>query len=348
MYLGFYSFYKNYNRNRMFTDPSSAIGDDLMYPLVYLGRRLAELGHKVATLDTDDLEKFDAAIFLDHPTFLNPYFRRLRQTGKKKLYLFLFENAANRPDNYWIRNHREFEKVFTWDSELIDQKKYFRFFLPNRIPSNFQLRSGEKTKFCVAIASQKYSGNRHELYSERVRSIRWFEQEHPSELDLFGTTWDRRWFTGKLSRLNLFLQKFYAKFPNSLVSNQFPSYRGRVKSKNAVMRQYKFALTYENAIFPGYITEKIFDALFAGCVPIYAGASDVTNFIPAQVFIDKRNFRNYADLYHYLKTMSEAEYQGYLSAIHSYVSGERIYPFSAEFFTETIISEIIQERHPCE
>ena len=51
---------------------SSPIGDDLMYPFQCLrGKRLRELGHQVATLDTDSLEKFDAAIFLDHPTVLN-------------------------------------------------------------------------------------------------------------------------------------------------------------------------------------------------------------------------------------------------------------------------------------
>src|SRR5579863_1072634 len=92
MYVGFYNFYPHYNANRMFTDPSSPIGDDLMYPFVYTGKRLRELGHKVATLDTDDLNKFDAAVFLDHPTFLNRYFRALRSMPGKKVYLFLFEN----------------------------------------------------------------------------------------------------------------------------------------------------------------------------------------------------------------------------------------------------------------
>ena len=70
MYLGFYSFYKHYNRNRMLDDPTGPIGDNIMYGFYFAGQRLRELGHKVATLDMDDLEKFDAALFFDHPTLL--------------------------------------------------------------------------------------------------------------------------------------------------------------------------------------------------------------------------------------------------------------------------------------
>ena len=179
MYLGFYSFYKHYNRNRMLDDPAGPIGDDIMYGFYYAGQRLRELGHRVATLDMDELEKFDAAIFFDHPTFLDPYYRRLRRMQGKKLYLFLFENPANRPDEYWRWNLRAFDKVFTWNPQLVDGKKFFQFWYSMRVPSPFQINRAEKNKFCVTIASQKYNPHPRELYSERVRAIRWFEARAP-------------------------------------------------------------------------------------------------------------------------------------------------------------------------
>jgi hypothetical protein len=342
MYLGFYCFYRQFNANRMFTDPSSPIGDDLAYPLVYLGQRLTALGHQVATLDTDDLEKFDAAVFLDHPTVLNPYLRKLCRMPEKKLYLILAENPALRPDNYWRRNHRVFDKVFTWNPEWVDGKKYFQLRLPNKIPVPFAIERTEKTKFCVTIASQKYVNHPRELYSERVRAIRWFEREHPEEFDLYGTNGDRRWFTGRLARLNLLLQRFYAQFPDVFPARAFPSHRGRVPGKNPVLRQYKFALAYENAVFPGYVSEKIFDAFFAGCVPIYLGAPDVTDLIPAEAFIDRRRFGDHEQLYHFMKNMSEAEYAHRLSVIQSFVAGQKIRPFSAEGFAETLIKQIVE------
>ncbi len=343
MYLGFYNFYRQYNGNRMFTDPASPIGDNLMYPFVHLGERLRALGHQAATLDADDLSKFDAAVFLDHPTLLNPYFRRCRKMRGKKLYLFLMENPANRPDNYWAFNHRAFEKVFTWNPQLADGRKYHRFYLPNKVPPVVKTEPEEQRKFCVTIASQKYSSHPQELYSERVRAIRWFEQQHPEEFDLFGTLWEHPYFTGRLARLNLGLNKIYTRFPDALRGQRFPSHRGTVPGKHDVLRQYKFALCYENAVFPGYVTEKIFDALFAGCIPVYLGAPDVTDMLPPEIFIDKRRFKTYAELYDCLHNMTEAEYLGYRQAIEQFVTGPGIRPFSAEHFADTVIQCIIPE-----
>jgi len=39
--------------------------------------------------------------------------------------------------------------------------------------------------------------------------------------------------------------------------------------------QYKFVIAGENAIFPGYVTEKILNALLANTIPIYIGAPDI-------------------------------------------------------------------------
>jgi hypothetical protein len=261
----------------------------------------------------------------------------------KRLYLFLFENAANRPDEYWRWNLRAFDKVFTWNPRLVDGKKFFQFWYSMRVPAPFQINRAEKTKFCVTIASQKYNPHRQELYSERVRAIRWFEARHPEDLDLYGQGWDRRYFTGGLARLNLLLLRIYPRwFPNSLHCRRFPSWKGPVPRKNAIMRQYRFALCYENAAFPGYITEKIFDGFFAGCVPIYWGAPDVTDFIPARAFIDMRNFKDYDELYRYLKTMPPQEYEAYLAAIEDFVRGERIKPFTGEGFANVILQQIIE------
>jgi hypothetical protein len=342
MNLGFWNFYPFYNANRMFEQSASALGDDLSYPSIHLGRTLRALGHTVNTLDMDALENFDAAVFLDHPTALNSFYRKLRRMPGKKLYLVLLENPANRPDNYWRWNHGPFEKVFTWNPAWADEKKYIRFWLPVKIPDPFTINRAEKTKFCVTVFSQKYSAHPRELYSERVRAIRWFEREQPAQFDLFGAGWDRFYFTGRLSRLNLLLQRLYAKAPGSLKARRFPSHRGPIKSKNAVMRAYKFAIAYENAAFPGYVTEKIFDAFFAGCVPIYIGAPDITDYIPAATFIDKRDFRDYAELYRFLTAMTEKEYTARLAAIEEFIRGERIRRFGPECFTNLILQHVVE------
>jgi hypothetical protein len=345
MNIGFWNFYPAYNKNRMLTDSTSEIGDELAYPMVYMARRLREMGHVVNTLDMQPLEQFDAAVFLDHPTFLNSRFRELRKLHRTKLYLWMLENPAHRPDNYWRWNHRAFDKVFTWNPEWVDQRKYFQLYLTVKIPENFRINPAEKKFFCVTVVSQKYSGHPQELYSERVRGIHWFEREHPDQFDLYGSGWDRIYFTGKLARFNMFLQRAYAKFP-ALKRSRFPSHRGMVPRKNAVMRQYKFAMAYENASFPGYITEKIFDAFFAGCVPVYIGAPNVTDYIPAETFIDRRKFASYDQLYRYMANMPENEYLAYLRAIEEFVNSNRIKPFSPEGLTQMVLRDIVGTASP--
>jgi hypothetical protein len=108
------------------------------------------------------------------------------------------------------------------------------------------------------------------------------------------------------------------------------------------MRKYKFAFAYENAAFPGYVSEKIFDAFFAGCVPIYIGAPDVTDYIPPETFIDKRNFKDCGDLYRFLAGMSDKEYNDRLDAIETFVRGERIKAFGPENFTQIILKHIVE------
>ena len=76
---------------------------------------------------------------------------------------------------------------------------------------------------------------------------------------------------------------------------------------------------FENARdIPGYITEKLFDCLFAGCVPIYWGEPNIQSIVPKECFIDFRHFLAkpdpYAALYSYINTMSEEAYLTYQKA----------------------------------
>jgi len=337
MYVGFYNYYKYYNKNRMFTDISSPIGDDLCYSSVYMGKYLIENGHKINTIDMDDISKFDAIVFMDFPKFKNKYFKRLVSDGFNNLYLIIYESEIIRPDNWNIENHKYFKKIFTWNDKFVDNKKYFKINFSHKIPDKVEFNIKNKNKFCTMIVANKFKSHSLELYTERIKAIRWFEENHPEDFDLYGIGWDKYYFKGILSRLNRFnvLRK--------ILKPKYPSYKGPIKSKKDIYKRYKFAICYENARnIPGYITEKIFDCFFAGCVPIYWGAPNITNHIPTDTFIDKRNFNTYEELYSYLKNMSDKEYMRYLDAIKNFIKSDKIYPFSAECFAETLSSEILK------
>lgn len=59
------------------------------------------------------------------------------------------------------------------------------------------------------------------------------------------------------------------------------------KSVLKIMSMYKFAISFENAITEDYVTEKFYNPLLAGAVPIYRGAPNIQDFCPGEnCFLD--------------------------------------------------------------
>ena len=81
--------------------------------------------------------------------------------------------------------------------------------------------------------------------------------------------------------------------------------------KLSALGDCRFSLILENCVYPGYVTEKIFDAFRAGTVPIYLGAPDIDDFVPPNCFIDFRRFNNPDSLWKELTEMSETQWNNY-------------------------------------
>jgi hypothetical protein len=261
----------------------------------------------------------------------------------KNIYLLILESkivkSFTKPDSWDKKNHRYFKKIFTWDDNLVDNKKYIKVNYSHKIPAELHFNLSKKEKLCTMITGNKFASHPLELYTERLKAIRWFEQNHLEEFDFYGMGWDEYCFKGILSRLNNLDSLRKSLKP---IKPKHPSYRGAIKSKREVLQKYKFAICYENERdIPGYITEKIFDCFFAGCVPVYWGAPNIAAYIPSDTFIDRREFRTYDDLYSYLKYMPDKEYAGRLDNIKNFIYSDNIYPFSAECFAETFVNEIL-------
>ncbi|MFT7155564.1 MAG: hypothetical protein ACI8Q1_000566 [Parvicella sp.] len=236
-----------------------------------------------------------------------------------KSILLLFECAVIKPENWVLSKHNHFSKIFTWDDRFVDGEKYFKMnFAHSNSISEF-LSFKEKTKFCTLIASNKVITHELELYSRRLEAIRWFENNHPDQLEFYGFGWDLLTFdesklTRRLNRVS------FLKGLRRLLKSEHPSYKGIVAQKAHVLRQYKFSICYENAQeIPGYITEKIFDSMCAGCIPIYWGAPNISDYIPDRCFINRLDFNTYEDLYQYLNEMSQEEYDSRLESIKSFL-----------------------------
>lgn len=338
--------------NLMFVKTNDQIGDVIFESIVFNRNYERNLFKKyaknrefeVVPIDSLNLEQADAFLFWDLPKKNNRYFQAALRS-QKPIYLIAAETKIISSENYEPKNHKPFKRVFTWDDTLIDNKKYIKinytFTMPK--PENLNFKTEEKNKLCVMIAANKFKKHALELYTERIKAIRWFEKNHPQDFDLYGIGWDRHYFQGRFLGINLQRLNRLKLLAKALKPN-YPSYKGTVLSKREVYKKYKFAICYENAkgIF-GYITEKIFDCFFGGCVPIYLGAENIAQHIPSNTFIDKRDFKTYDELYQYIKNMPDKEYKGYLDALKNAVAKDKFYAFSPEHFTNTICDRILED-----
>ncbi|MFA6373008.1 MAG: glycosyltransferase family 10 [Methanothrix sp.] len=317
--------------NRQFSVTDEANRDDCLYGFFLLKEMLKKENIDLSTQDINPPSESRFIIYNEMPKSKYIY-------KNKNTYLLLFESELIRPDNWDVGKHVDFEKIFTWNDEFVDHHKYFKMNFPNRInllPDNFSIE--RKKKLCTMIAGHKYKSHPLELYSERLKTIRWFEKNHPADFDLYGIGWGE-YPVGKSYIIN------YIKSMLKIAKPVFPSYKGMIGSKKEILPDYKFAICYENARnITGYITEKIFDCFFSGCVPIYWGEPNIGEDIPTNAFICRNDFETHEALYSYITNMSQEDYESYLQAISDFLKSKKAYPFSAENFAETICREVLKD-----
>jgi len=92
----------------------------------------------------------------------------------------------------------------------------------------------------------------------------------------------RKQFISRLSEANNQFD-FYGRFSRDAFS--LKNYRGLCSLKYRLLATYKYNLILENSPWEeGYITEKIFDALICGCMPIFHGTNKIFDLLPAKWF----------------------------------------------------------------
>jgi len=330
MRIGLLNYYEELTtQGFIFKNTNASIGHDLLRPWVDLYRYGQLHGIDFVTPDqVDSLEQLDAIVFVDRPRIDSAMARQLMARDIPK-YLCICEPEVVKLDNWDKGYHRLFTRVFTWNDDLVDDKRYIKLNFAIQPDTEFdtegQSNAFYQRKLCTMIAGAKTSSHPNELYSRRVQTIRWFENNEPGDFDLYGMGW-----------------------PPAL----FPSYRGPVADKLITLARYRFAICYENADnSPGYISEKILDCFRAGIVPVYWGAPNISNHIPPDCYIDRKAFATEDALYSHLKSMDFATHAAYLERINSLMNSAAIYPFSIECFITTLTSfiakDIVTARSEC-
>lgn len=249
---------------------------------------------------------------------LGPHLRDLDlgRAPKENKVLMIFEPPTVQKEGYDPAVWDQFRTVITWDDDLVDGKKFVKYHYPVLQPRIETVVPFEEKLFCCMFATRLSSRHPKQLYSERERVIRFFEDK-PGEFDLFGKFWEKR---------------------------KYQNWRGRVDDKVSTLKKYRFNICYENMRdVRGYVTEKIFDCLAAGVVPIYWGASNIDQYIPKECFIDRREFADERALYAFMKEMSKEAYAGYLRAAEEFLLSEKAQLFSQQTFVKTVVQYLVQK-----
>jgi hypothetical protein len=193
-------------------------------------------------------------------------------------------------------------------------------------------------------ASILFSGGTHQLYfpsfddSDVIEPTPWESREHLCMVV------SNKHYSG--------MQGYYADSPsfNRALASQLHDYRYQAIShfmprggftlwgknwgvaasacddKLQTLRGYRFNLCFENGSYPGYVTEKIIDALVAGVIPVYRGAQEIHRFVPATCYIAAEVFDDFTQMDSYLRDYSPemASYKlGEMRAFLSSQEGQR-------------------------
>jgi glycosyltransferase involved in cell wall biosynthesis len=335
-------FTRHFYGNQLFDLQSRLNRDGALLPWFHLKERLAERGIRIDTADYLTEVRRPAArdaanVYVSFG--VHDGYRALLERDDVLLNAFyLFEVIAVDPAMYQATPElaRHFRTLYSWTNT--DQLRPFVPSVPKmrqfRIPMPFDHAiephwSRRDRRGIIMVNSNKRAVlTAGELYTERLRALKHFAAS--GSIDLWGRLWENG------------LGELEAEFGDAVRR----SWRGPVDDKHEAMSRYRFAICYENMILDGWITEKLFDCLYAGVVPIYLGAPDIGDAVDPHCYIDARRFTNYDEMERYLGSLTDIEYDAMRIAGRDYLASAQFRQFSPDGFADRFIRDI--EEHVLE
>lgn len=287
-----------------------------------LKRRLEADGHSIATYDINTIEDSDFILSFDNTYFQNVrHFWNIWKARKLGRTLHIdYEPpsamAKIHSDNGLKLLSRLFT-VMTYNDNVVNGKSILKGVVGDfhEVERQYKGDFSKRKLLCMITNDRTDKVIKHwpsGLYTKRREAAEFFSSRAADSFDLYGNFW-----------------------PDSYGSKG-PVSRGK---KFDVLSKYKFILSYDSITNQnGYISEKIFDAFNAKVVPIYWGADNVTDYIPKECFIDKRDFESYEGLLEYIQGMTESEYEQRIRKIEEYLKSDM---FKSTFSSEAVADQII-------
>lgn len=220
-----------------------------------------------------------------------------------------------------------------WVAWSIESEENYPRLRNSRFMKRFDLTMTYRRDSDVLWGYAPYYGSAGKLAGALVAPPRPKNIEHPvvmmisSRIDRSG----RRAYARELAR-HIPVDS-YGRF---LRNRTLPADSGR-PTKLSLIASYPFTLAFENSICIDYVTEKFFDPLIAGSVPVYLGAPNIEDYAPGNhCYINVRDYANPCALAAYLKAVlaKPGAYEEYLEwkrqplrpAFLSFLDSQRSHP----------------------
>lgn len=281
----------------------------------------------------------------ESPQAIPDFYRRLPENSRPFRFRMFFGGMLDRLDQdgenrkFYFPSYSEDERSQRIALGLDESAARFaldgRSFLTLVAANNYWRRTGfeyyrRKPRKLLLRWSRSPEGEhyrwskRNQLHTARLRAIHHFSRR--DRISLFGRRWDTHPIPVGFSRAPV-----------------LKSWRGALPGPKKVeaLSRAKFNFCAENSIFPGYVTEKIFDAFIAGTVPVYFGAPDIRDFVPESSFIDGDDFKSMRELERYLDSVSLEDYRNFLASAVDFLKSEDGGKHTYESFARQMFEDVL-------
>lgn len=328
---------KRFLDNLWFSIDPNIIRDNQNICYFELKKYLLENNIDLSTEDINSYKNSKLVLFVDVPRHRN-YIK-----DNSQVWFAILNEAPCAYDKNWNRKfHDQYDKVYTWDESYVDDIKYFKIRLAYNLNYNdFDKKFGDR-RLITMISGAKFSNYPGAIYNKRYDLIKWFSKNNPDLFDLYGIGWPK-------SLRPIFFSVIENKFPQifkkivELFFKKNKVYKGKVDDKRNILSRYKFSICFENMDNKlGFVTEKIFDSMCSGCIPIYLGATNIQELIPSNCYIDARLFSSYDLLLNHIQNITKQDYNNYQKNIKEFLKSSDGEKFSAVYYAKQIGDDIIK------
>jgi hypothetical protein len=257
----------------------------------------------------------------------------LTRFPKSKRILLAFEPRVVLPKNYKKKIRSQFGLVIS--RKINDTAIFLQHpqYWEREIPK-FQTRKDK----AIIVNANKISLVKGNNYGLRKLCATQFEF-----VELFGHGWDLT-FIDKTHKAAIAIKANLSDFvPINLKSLYIwlkpnPISLGAVPSKEKVMKEFKYALVIENE--STYVSEKIFDALFSGCIPIYVGPPMNNVPIPLNLYVQAEG--SLVGIEKAFRIASCIDYSKWQEELEIWLRSDTAANYWDESVVQKVLSEIIK------